>query len=174
MAIEDQQKRIKAQQAQAQELNQVHPKKGISRRLVISLILILVVLNGGIIYWMFVKAKASADSLGTATNSSFSLKDIGSAKLPSQDVEGVEISGIQRYRGAVRTKYDSFGGVISAEYQTKDPVNLVLGYYKTQLAKNNWIIVSSNQVKIVFQKESKNISVEASAQKGITTFTIIY
>lgn len=171
MAIEDQKRK---EQGLNRAQGQAKPKKGLSKKFVIVSILILLILNGGVIYWMFVKAKASADSLNSATTSSFSLKDIGNAKLPSQDVVGDEIPALERYKGAIRTKYDNASGIISVEYQSKDPANLVLGFYKTQLAKSSWIVNSISPTKIVYQKNNKKISIETSSLKGITTFTISY
>jgi hypothetical protein len=146
-----------------------------SRRFAITGIVVLLILNGGAIYWLYTQAKASAESVTSATSNSsrFSLPGINSsASLPTSDVSGQEITGLQRYTGAVRTKFANSAGVTKIEYQSKDPASTILAFYKTQLAKNGWILLYSSPTKIIFSKDGKKITVEAAVQNGVTTFTV--
>jgi hypothetical protein len=168
MAIEDQQRR-------QQMVAQAPPKKGMSRRFAITGIVVLLVLNAGAVYWLYAQAKASANSITSATSNSsrFTLPGISSsASLPTSDVAGEDLAGLQRYKGAVRTKFDNSSGVTTIEYQSKDPASTILGFYKSELAQNDWILLYSSPTKIIFSQGDKKITIEVAVQNGVTTFTV--
>jgi len=168
MAIEDEKRR--------KQLAAIEPpqKKGwLSKRLAITLIITLLVLNLGLLYFLYSKVKASADSLSTAeTPGRFSLPGINnSGNVPTTDVAGEDIAtGVTRYKISVRTKYEVASGVTTVTYQTRNPASLVLGYYKTELAKNNWILQYSDNSQIIFSRNNQILTLKVSTQNGVTTF----
>lgn len=171
MAIEDAKRR---QQMAAQVPLQ---KKGwLSKKLAVTLILLLVVLNGGAVFWLYLKAKASADSLAAADNPGrFSIPGItNTGRVPTTDVEGNDIeTGVTRYPSLIRTKYTANGANITVEYQTKNPATIILGYYKTELVKNNWILLYADNNKVIFMKNGQQLTLQTSTQNGVTTLTMI-
>ena len=115
-------------------------------------------------------AKDAAGNVGSQNDSIFALN----GTLPKADVTGEDPLGLIRYKGAIRSAYTKIAdGSTSVEYQALAPVNVVLSYYKTQLAKNNWILNSSTADKIVFSKGAQTATVTAATAKGVTTYTIV-
>lgn len=150
-----------------------------SKRFAIGVILILLVLNLGVGYFIFYKAKASADTLTSSASEAASsatsqnLLNLNKADLPSSDVEGEDPAGITRYKGSVRSAYNNDNGKVVVEYKVVAAPNVVLSYYKTQLAENNWILEKAASETAEFAKDSQLIDIEAKIdQAGITTFTI--
>lgn len=157
-----------------------------SKRLAVSLIVILLVVNLGFIGFAYYKAKVSASevvsSASTAVNSTSENKSLSNTlklnlakkEIPTADVVGQDLGGLIRPRGDIRSSYkQNTDGTFSAEYKTTTAANVILSYYKTQLAKNNWILQSSTLGKIVFIKASQIITITATTDSnGVTTYTV--
>lgn len=157
-----------------------------SKRLVIFLIIILVVLNLGFVGFLYYKMKVSASEIALsadaavndATNSKKSTNllklTLGKSEIPKADVAGVDVPGLTRYRDDVRSSYNqNTNGTVTAEYKTTAAANVILSYYKTQLAENDWILLSADSAKIVFTKDKKNITITAATNSnGITTYSV--
>ena len=151
-----------------------------SKKLAIIIIVFLLVLNLGVGYFIFYSARSKADELtnsakeaasnaSTQNDAKFSL----TGTLPKEDVAGEDPIGLVRYKGAVRSAYSKADdGTIKVEYKVLTPVNVILSYYKTQLAKNNWILSTSAADNIVFTKDIQKATVIAATAKGVTTYTL--
>ena len=151
-----------------------------SRKFAIITIIVLLVLNIGVGYFVFYSARSKADELtnsakeaagnaSTQNDAKFSL----TGTLPKSDVEGEDPIGLIRYRGAVRSVYmKADDGTLKVEYKVLAPINVVLSYYKTQLAKNSWILNSSATDSIIFTKETQKATMTAVTAKGVTTYTL--
>lgn len=152
----------------------------VSRKFAIITIIVLLVLNIGVGYFIFYSARSKADELtnsakvaagnaSTQNDAKFSL----TGSLPKSDVAGEDPIGLRRYKGAVRSVYaKADDGTIKVEYKVLAPVNVVLSYYKTQLAKNNWILSTSATDNIVFTKDTQKATIAAVTAKGVTTYTL--
>lgn len=144
--------------------------------------LILLVLNIGAGYFLFYSTKIKADGLtssaknaaGRVTSQNASLFGLDTSDLPKTDVTGNDPAGITRYQKAMRSAYTkSDNGTETAEYKVLAPVNVVLVYYRTQLAKNNWILNSASDSAILFTKDAQQISISGTNVSGVTTYTMI-
>lgn len=152
-----------------------------SKKLAVTIIIILLVLNLGVGYFLYFSIRAKADSIttsakdaaSTATTQNASLFGLNTSGLPKSDVEGVDPAGITRYPKAIRSVYTKQDGAETVEYKVLAPVNVVLAYYKTQLAKNDWVINFSSSDTIVFNKAAQKISITGVNKSGITTYTIV-
>lgn len=153
---------------------------GVSKKTAIIIIMILLALNLSLGYFLYYTAKVKADELtnsakeaagnvGSQNDTVFALN----GNLPKADVAGEDPIGLTRYKGAVRSAYTkAANGAITAEYKVLAPVNVVLSYYKTQLAKNGWILSASTADKIVFTKDAQTATVTAATAKGVTTYIL--
>jgi len=152
----------------------------VSKKTAIIFLVILIVLNIGVGYFIFYSARSKADELtasakvaasnaSTQNDTKFNL----TGTLPKEDAVGEDPIGLTRYKGAIRTVYTKADdGAINIEYKVLAPVNVVLGYYKTQLAKNNWILNSSAADSIIFTKETQKATMTAVTAKGVTIYTL--
>lgn len=147
-----------------------------SKKFVVIMIFVLLVMNGAVLYLILNKVKVSADSASQASQNidsfSFSNFDSSLGKIPDKDVVGSDFEGVARYKDSVRTKYIETEKSINIEYQVKEPANLVLNYYKTLLAKSDWVVASYSSGKIEFSKDNKLISVETTSSNSVTTIKI--
>ncbi len=159
-------------------LSQMPPpqKRGLSKRFVVTAIIILVVLNLGVVSWFYFKMKASAESATTAAENATTFSTATNTKLPNEDVVGQDLAGLERYQGAIRTFYENDLNSITLEYKSKDAASLILNFYKSQLASQNWILQNSEQDSAIFIKEKAKIEIETIENKSdkITTFKITY
>lgn len=155
-----------------------------SKRFVIVSIIILLVLNLGVAYFILRKSKTSADTITTsastaaneATTSKSSFFDFLKGSIPKEDVAGEDPLNIVRYRGAIRTKYtkDNTDKVV-VEYKVAASKSVVLSYYRTNLARNGWILEEASPDKIIFNKGNVLVTISAQTdEKGVTTFTISF
>jgi hypothetical protein len=155
---------------------QVKPKRTWPKRLLLSMIVLLLLINAGAVYFIYYKAKVMAESASSAVKnpSIFSGAGLGSA-LPGSDVAGQDITGVGRYQGSVRTSYSVSGGVTTVEYQTKDSPTAVLTYFKTQLASNGWILEKASNTDIKFSYGASIITISTSQDSTtkITTYKIV-
>jgi len=152
----------------------------VSKKTAIIIIVFLLALNLGVGYFIFYSARSKADELtasakvaagnaSTQNDTKFNL----TGTLPKEDVAGEDPIGLIRYKGAIRTAYiKADDGTIKVEYKVLAPVNVVLSYYKTQLAKNNWILNTSATDNIIFTKDAQKVTVTAVTAKGVTTYTL--
>lgn len=157
-----------------------------SKRLAITLIIILLLLNltfAGFIFYKFKTSvnglTASADSAASSTANSTSVANllkltVGKIEMPKVDVSGQDPVGIIRHRGDIRSGYlQNSNGTTAIEYKTTTAKNVVLSYYRTQLAKNNWIFQNATSDQIIFSKEGRVATISAStSSNGITTYTV--
>lgn len=153
-----------------------------SRKLAITLVGILLALNIGAGYFLFYSARAKADNLtNSAKTASENVTIQNAAKfglnigdLPKTDVVGEDLTGIKRYPKAVRTAYTkATDGTVTFEYKVLMPVNVVLGFYKTQFALDGWILDSESPEIITFDKDIQKISVSGVSSGGVTTYTMV-
>ncbi|HBO60564.1 TPA: hypothetical protein DD449_02690 [Candidatus Berkelbacteria bacterium] len=153
-----------------------------SKKLVTSLILILLTLNFGAGYFIYYSARVKADNLGTSAKNAVgsvstqnaNLFGLNTAALPKTDVSGEDPVGTTRYPKAVRVSFlKAADGTVAAEYKVLAPVNVVLSYFKTQLAKESWIISASSSDSIVFFKNAQNVSISGTNDSGVTTYKIV-
>lgn len=152
-------------------------RKGLSKRFVVTAIIILVVLNLGAVSWFYFKVKASAESATVAAENATTFSSATTdAKLPTEDVTGQDLAGLERYKSAVRTFYNKGTNSITLEYKVNVPASLILNFYKSQLATQNWILQNSKQDSTSFIKEKAKIEIETIENKSdkITTFKIVY
>ena len=152
---------------------QPKPKHGL-RIFLIILIVILAILNLGLgfLWW---KGKIFLnDFIESAKKAAYSNRWGASADvvLPTVDVKGEEIPGMTRLAGSVRILYQKVDGQILAQYQTTEQLAVVLDYFKSQLAKNNWILVQTDDQKIIFSKDKQQITISADQKDNITTYRI--
>ena len=153
-------------------------KRGLSKRFVVTVIIILATLNLGAVGWFYFKMRASAESATTAAENATTFSSATTTtKLPNEDVAGQDLAGLERYKGAIRTFYekDSNNSVIF-EYKVNAPASLILNFYKSQLAGQNWILQNSKTDSASFIKEKAKIEIFTLENKSnkITTFKIIY
>lgn len=151
-----------------------------SKKFAIITIIVLLVLNIGVGYFVFHSAQVKADELtasaksaaGSASSQNAEMFSLNGS-LPKADVAGEDPIGLTRYKGAMRTAYTKAAdGKITVEYKVLAPVNVVLSYYKTQLAKNNWILNLSTADSIVFTKDAQTVTMTAATALGVTTYTL--
>jgi len=157
--------------------NQPRTESAWPRRLIITAIIILTVVNIGFVYFIYYKAKVLAESATDAAKNAETFSGFGKGKdLPTADVAGQDIDGVGRYKGSIRTKYLKEDNQTVIEYQTKDTSKLVLGYFKTQLANAGWILQESDNDSVTFHKENSFITIATSENQTdkITTYKIIY
>ena len=154
------------------------PKSSWSKRILITAILFLIVLNGGAVYFIYHKSKVLADSATNAATNAQTFSGFGQGKaLPAADVAGEDISPLGKYKGSIRTSYQKTDNKITVEYQTKDTPQAVLTFYKNLLAYNNdWVLEESTVDHITFSKNGSFITVSVSENKNdkITTIKIVY
>lgn len=152
-----------------------------SKRFAVSTILVCLALNIGFGYFIYTSFMSEAN--GIITSASEAASSVGSQsllkanlskdKMPSADVAGVDPAEITRYKGAIRSTYNNDNNMIKVEYKVLAAPNIILSYYRTQLANKDWILQSTTKEKIVFIKADKTATVDASVdQSGITTYTI--
>lgn len=151
-----------------------------SKKFAIITIIVLLVLNIGVGYFVFHSAQVKADELtasaksaaGSASSQNAEMFSLNGS-LPKTDVAGEDPLGLIRYKGAMRTAYTKTAdGKITVEYKVLAPVNVVLSYYKTQLGKNNWILNLSTADSIVFTKDAQMATMTATTALGVTTYTL--
>lgn len=156
--------------------------KYMSKRFALTMIFVLFLLNLGVGFGLYYQAKVSADSLASsakdaannATSQNFLKFGQIVGKMPKTDTEGKDISGIIRYKGSIRTGYKEAAGITTVEYKILVPANVVLGYYKTQLARGSWVLEDSSSEKITFSKEKEKITISIlDTTDGITTYNIV-
>ena len=157
-----------------------------SKRFAITLIIVLVALNLGFVWFAYSKIKTSASGLTSSANSAASstadstsfvnsLKlSLGKKEIPAADLAGNDLGGLTRTRGDVRSGFtQNANGTATAEYKTTTAANIILSYYRTQLARSSWIMQSATDEKIVFSKDNQIITISASTNSnGITTYTV--
>lgn len=150
-----------------------------AKKIVITLIVLLIVLNlsvAGFFYWRF---KMAADSLvGSASNATvqnFLKFSFSQQKLPDADVAGEDLADIGRFKTSVRTKYKKTDTGTTYEYTTKDSPVLVMGFFKNKLATNGWLMQSANENKLVFTKEGRTITISVQTDQAtlLTNYTIV-
>ena len=150
-----------------------------ARKIVITLIVLLIVLNLGIagfFYWRFkVAANSLMGSASNATVQNFLKFSFSQQKLPDADVAGEDMADIGRFKTSVRTKYEKTDTSITYEYATKDSPVLVMGFFKNKLASNGWIMQSADANKLVFTKDGKTITVTAQTDQAslLTNYIIV-
>ncbi len=138
-----------------------------------GLVILLFVLEVGGGYFLH-RAKSSLDSITSAVHIVSSQNDANPEQLPIEDVAGADVPGITRFSALVRTKYQQSAGLTTVEYQTHYPVNQIISYYKSQLAKNDWVLDYAKEGEASFTKADQKIIVSAKNNKGITYLTISY
>lgn len=148
-----------------------------AQKIALNLVILLMVLeiSGAL---LLNKVKTTTDNFLLAANSTSSqnheIIGVSSEQLPVEDVSGADLIGVRRYERLVRTKYhQTFNGVTAIEYQTHDLANIVLSYYKTQLAKDDWLLISSQDNHAEFLKNDQQIILKTQTNNGITMLTII-
>lgn len=150
-----------------------------ARKIVITLIVLLIVLNlgvAGFFYWRFkVAANSLMGSASSATVQNFLKFSFSQQKLPDADVAGEDPANIGRFKTSVRTKYEKTDASTTYEYVTKDSPVLVMGFYKNKLATNGWIMQSANENKLIFTKDEKTIIVTVQTDQAslLTNYTIV-
>ena len=152
----------------------------VTKKFAIITIVFLIIINLGVGYFIFYSARSKADDLtnsakvaasnaSTQNDAKFSLN----GTLPKSDVAGEDPIGLTRYKGAVRSAYmKADDGTVKVEYKVLAPVNVILSYYKTQLAKNSWILNSSSVDSIIFTKDTQKATMTAATAKGVTTYIL--
>ena len=157
-----------------------------SKRLVIFLIIALITLNLGFIGFAYYKFKTtvnafsvSADSAANTTVNATNAKNLlklnsGKNEIPSTDIAGQDLAGVARPRGDVRSAYtQNPNGTATVEYKTMTAANIILSYYRTALAQNNWILQSATSEKIILTTGGQTLTITASTNSnGVTTYTV--
>ena len=157
--------------------NQSRPRSKWPKRLLVTAILILIVLNGWAVYFIYHKTKVLAESATNAASNAQTFSGFGQGKsLPAADVAGEDVTGINRYKGSIRTSYQKINNKTTIEYQTKDTAQAVLTFFKTQLASDSWILEEARSDSITFLKNNSLITISVSENKNdkITTIKIVY
>ncbi|OGD57116.1 hypothetical protein A2V71_01630 [Candidatus Berkelbacteria bacterium RBG_13_40_8] len=167
---------VEEQQRHRQMMAVAPPKKGLSKRFVVTSIIILLVLNLGVIGWFYFKIKASAESATTSSENATTFSSLTTAKLPDEDVAGQDLAGLEKYKGAVRTFYEKDLNSIILEYKINASPSLILNFYKSELTSQNWILQNSKTDYVLFVKEKAKIEILTLENKTdkITTFKIIF
>ena len=149
-----------------------------SKKTVIVLIIVLAVLNLAILAGVVFKAKVSADSLQAAASNTgsqnFSRFGLG-ATLPTKDVVGSDLPGVAKFKGLIRTKFETLpNGKKMVEYQAAEPGEVLLAYYKSALAKQGWTMDYADPNGAGFAKAGQRIALSTTNENGITTLSIVY
>jgi len=145
-------------------------KKGLWITLIV--VLFLVGLASGVIYWSFVKTKDIANSaLDAAKNAqsvttpkpspSISSTPVG-LSLPSADVAGEDLLDVPRYSGSMRAAYDKNddGTVVNLEYVSSASAKEILDFYKKTLPNSDWILRAGDNLGLTFSKTGADLTIE--------------
>jgi hypothetical protein len=147
------------------------------KKIIVNLIILAIIFALGY-GWIVRRIKASSGSIlaaAEATNSQNADKfGVSSIKLPVKDAPGIDFPGIKRYESSVRTKYESTGGITTIEYQTHALEDVVLSYYKSELAKNDWVLQYSREKETCFIKANQKVTLKTQNIQGITYLTFVY
>jgi hypothetical protein len=150
----------------------------IRKPLLIILIVILVILNAGAI-WFFWQAKNTVVDFTNsfkkaARDSSSTFRASADVVLPVTDIAGEDFPQINRYPKSIRTIYATSETSTTIQYQSQDAPSLILSYFKTQLANSGWILQESSDGKIIFAEEGEKavINVTQEPMTRITSYTI--
>jgi hypothetical protein len=150
----------------------------IKKPYLIASIVILVILNAGVI-WVFWQAKDAvggfASSFKKASYGSSPFNASADVTLPSIDVAGEEITGLERYPKSIRIQYSQDNNTTLAQYQTQDAAGLILSYFKTKLATSGWVMLESSDNKASFTKDKKTARISAEFDPGtrMTSYTLV-
>lgn len=131
--------------------------------------------------WFFAKTaqvvkkfSASAQSAADSSSRWSFLKTAADTGLAESDVAGEDIPVIGRSAGSIRTGFAKSDNSVKIGYETPDAPEQVLNFFKSQLAKNNWIVSEMAADKIIFTQNNQKITVSAAVgNSGITAYEIV-
>lgn len=151
--------------------------------ILLTVVIFLVVLAGGVIYWTFFKAKKITDSVIDSSQKSPSILTPSSSGeatstptpevLPTADIDGEDISGINRYRDSVRIEFDKNddSSVINVGYMAKETGQNILEYYKSDLVNKGWIIRAEDSSSLSFSNSEADLSIEITSENKVDMIT---
>lgn len=138
----------------------------------------LLILNAGAVslfYYSKAEIKSFTDSFKLASQNSArwsGLTASADVTLPKEDVFGEDLAGIARFPGSTRTSYQKNDLSSVVEYQALDKPEKVLLYFKSLLAKDNWVLKETSPVQIQFVKADQSVLIKVAQENGLTIYTI--
>lgn len=144
-----------------------HKPKNVLRTFLITFIILLVVLNLGLgfVWWqgkIFLNDFSASARRATKFANQWGVSaDVG---LPTLDVAGSDVS-IGRFPGSVRTYYLKSGTATTIEYKTTEIPKIILDYFRSRLAQNGWVMLSSSDNDISFTRNTEQLSISFDPAK---------
>jgi len=150
--------------------------KSMLRGCLITIIVLLVLLNVAMVFvwWQgkkFVNDFATSARRATRLAKTWGVSaDVG---LPTIDVAGADIPFIGRFPGSIRTYYAKKDKTTTVEYKTTEIPKIILNYFRSKLAQNGWVLLSSSDDGITFTQDGQQVSVILDPTKqGLQVATI--
>ncbi len=144
----------------------------------VCLVLLLVLaVGGGTVYWAIDKIKHIADSaLHVSRGTVVAPPEAPRATnltMPTKEVGGQDLAEAPPFTGSIRSNYyvSDDKNFISVEYFAPEKSSQLIDFYKTFFEGHDWILSASDQVTSTFLKEGNSLTLAVIAENKSLSIT---